>query len=1430
MVGFRNWRTIMDHWGYTGRARRLLSTLGLLGLLLCAPGPALGAPAAGFPLQSSQASPVTGAVTISAPAVTPEPGLTGVQFKIDGYLLNALDATSPFQIIWSAASATGGEHTLTAEARYSSGAIIESAPLSVTVANPATFNRTLYVDASNGNDGFDGLGPSTAWRTLGKANSAVRPGDTVLLTGTFSGQTINPTVSGTADRPITFKRAPGQTAVLSGGSTTVSLSGRSYTIFDGLSIQNPSYEAFYLNSSHHIVIRNSSMTNIGTAYGSWGHAVELAQSSDNLIEGNTITNVGNRDSNSGDSIWLYTASDRNRFLNNTMKDGGHSLFQLSSQSGMSPSVDNILAKNTLSNTFTTPIIFSGGPNGADRTLIEYNKISDSGLGSTAGVYNPRPGIQFTGRNNIVRYNEIFNNAGPGIGFYAYQFNSNYPPVYHEAIGNQVYHNVFYGNNRVDWAQWLIGTIHISEKNGLKVRDNYIANNIFFRNRGGILGGAYYTIAIYDCGWGSDFNGNRIENNILLRQPGTVGETMTAFIRQCGGSNLFYTLSQLQNTYPSTKNNLEVDPLFVNEATKDFHLRPGSPAIDRGVVITGIPFNGDAPDLGAYETGAGAPPVQSPFLGAPFAVPGTMQAEDFDNGGEGLAYHDKNTDVPGNAGGLYRTSESVDIVGDGGSGYKVNNFETGEWMEYTINVGTAGTYRIDVQAASQFPASAYHVEIDGVNVTGSVVVPNTGGWNNFQDVGVGGISLSAGQHVLRIVSDQQYLDLTSIRISTDADTQAPAVPTGLAAMAVSPTQIDLAWTASTDNVGVTGYRVFRGGVQIAAPSTTSYSDTGLSPSTSYTYTVAAVDAAGNVSGPSSPASATTQAAPPDTTSPSVSITAPSASATVAGTISVSASASDDVGVVGVQFKLDGANLDAEDTTSPYSLSWNTTLVSNGAHTLTAVARDAAGNSSTSAGVSVTVDNAAPVISAVASSAVSSSSATITWTTNEASDSQVEYGPTTAYGQATALNATLVTSHSVGLSGLAASTLYHYRVKSKDAAGNLAASEDFTFTTLAPPATQSPFRGTPFSIPGAFEAEDFDVGGEGVAYHDNVLGNAGEAARTSEDVDVFAPIGNSSGLIVKNFETGEWLEYTINVAITGLYRIEARVASTFPNSAFHIEVDGVNVTGNVPVPNTGSWGTFTYVGKGGISLSAGSHVLRIRSDLQYFDLDVIRIETSDLVAAYSFDEASGLTVTDLSANNNQGTMTNGPVRVAGRTGSAVSFDGLNDYILVPHSSSLSLSPALTLSAWVRKSSLVGYDTIFAKGTSAGVFNYYLDTNNAELLFGFVNGGYREFQTTGATLQPNTWYHLAATFDDAANTVRLYINGVQRAVFTTTVSLLTNTQALYIGRSQAQSGEYWSGLLDDLRIYSRALSQAEIQHDMTRGVRATMSPVTGGAIPAN
>ncbi len=190
--------------------------------------------------------------------------------------------------------------------------------------------------------------------------------------------------------------------------------------------------------------------------------------------------------------------------------------------------------------------------------------------------------------------------------------------------------------------------------------------------------------------------------------------------------------------------------------------------------------------------------------------------------------------------------------------------------------------------------------------------------------------------------------------TPPDTTPPSVPSGVTVTSTTTSSISLSWTASTDNVGVTGYKIFRAGVQAGTSAVPTYTDSGLTASTNYSYSVSAFDGAGNNSAQSAAVQATTQA-PPDTTPPTVSLTSPANNQAVSGTVAIAAAASDNVGVVGVQFKLDGVDLGAELTAAPYSATWDTTQTSNGSHVLTAAASDAAGNNATSSGVTVTVNN-------------------------------------------------------------------------------------------------------------------------------------------------------------------------------------------------------------------------------------------------------------------------------------------------------------------------------------------------------------------------------------------------------------------------------------------------------------------------------------------
>ncbi|MGI8686135.1 MAG: LamG-like jellyroll fold domain-containing protein, partial [Acidimicrobiales bacterium] len=195
-----------------------------------------------------------------------------------------------------------------------------------------------------------------------------------------------------------------------------------------------------------------------------------------------------------------------------------------------------------------------------------------------------------------------------------------------------------------------------------------------------------------------------------------------------------------------------------------------------------------------------------------------------------------------------------------------------------------------------------------------------------------------------------------------DTAAPSAPTALSATGDAG-KATVSWTAATDNVGVASYNLHRStsagfvpalANRIAQPTTAAYTDNGRTAGTYY-YRATAQDGAGNVGPASNEGQATVTA---DTTPPTSAITAPAAGAVVSNTLNVTASASDGVAVAGLQFKLDGANLGPEDTSAPFSTSWNTKTVASGAHTLTAVARDLAGNQATSAAVGVTVTNTGP----------------------------------------------------------------------------------------------------------------------------------------------------------------------------------------------------------------------------------------------------------------------------------------------------------------------------------------------------------------------------------------------------------------------------------------------------------------------------------------
>ena len=140
---------------------------------------------------------------------------------------------------------------------------------------------------------------------------------------------------------------------------------------------------------------------------------------------------------------------------------------------------------------------------------------------------------------------------------------------------------------------------------------------------------------------------------------------------------------------------------------------------------------------------------TPFTGTPALIPGKIEAENYDNGGPGVAYVDSD---PTNDGGQYRPADGVDIENSSEGGYDVGWTAAGEWEKYTVNVTSAGVYTIQARIASPSGGASFHIEMNGVNISGSIPVPNTGGWQTWQTVTVNTPALSAGLKVMRIVME------------------------------------------------------------------------------------------------------------------------------------------------------------------------------------------------------------------------------------------------------------------------------------------------------------------------------------------------------------------------------------------------------------------------------------------------------------------------------------------------------------------------------------------------------------------------------------------------------------------------------------------------------------------------------------------------------
>jgi arabinoxylan arabinofuranohydrolase len=161
--------------------------------------------------------------------------------------------------------------------------------------------------------------------------------------------------------------------------------------------------------------------------------------------------------------------------------------------------------------------------------------------------------------------------------------------------------------------------------------------------------------------------------------------------------------------------------------------------------------------------------QSREHGTPYAenassIPGTIEVEDYDRGGQGKSYSDSDTTNNGNA---YRVDEGVDVEMNSPGNYNIGWTNGGEWLEYTVNVEEDYVYTIKTVVGSPNSNSSIRYKIDGNDVTGSVIISNTGGWQTYKTISTKGIRLDAGTHILQLFEETGGFNIDKIIIEKEA---------------------------------------------------------------------------------------------------------------------------------------------------------------------------------------------------------------------------------------------------------------------------------------------------------------------------------------------------------------------------------------------------------------------------------------------------------------------------------------------------------------------------------------------------------------------------------------------------------------------------------------------------------------------------------------
>jgi hypothetical protein len=617
---------------------------------------------------------------------------------------------------------------------------------------------------------------------------------------------------------------------------------------------------------------------------------------------------------------------------------------------------------------------------AEKVIVENNVVNNRSVGvsfntrtpSNTGGYTFPCGTGGCSANidNVIR-NNVFSNlyssggTTSGIAVISEQGDDPY-------ISNmQIYNNAFVAKSG---QPALFGLDFTSQSHG-NVNGLYIRNNIF---QGFSIGSIANQAAT-------------TQSNVVITHNDAYNTAAPAF----AGSGV------------TMNNNLAVNPSFVS--TTDFHLQSSSPVIDKGINV-GLPYSGSAPDMGAFETGGTPPP---PDTTAP-----TVSSTNPTNNSTGIAIGSDITATFSEAlssSSVTNTTASIagvtSTVTLNGNVVTINpNANLSPSTTYTVTLlgGANGikdlagnslasnyTFSFTTSApVNQSPTAnaganqTITLPTNSVSLSGSLSSDPDGtivGWawsrvsgsgtvnpTNTMDTTVTGLTAGSSVYKLTVTDNQGATGTANVSITVNSapDTTAPtiSITSPTSGQTISGTKVIT--VSASDNIGIDHvdfYRSSAGGTQAtvlmgsSATSPYSYSwNTTTVPNGNYVISAKAYDAANNstVSTLVSVIVSNTASPGPDTTPPTVSYVSPTTGSTIASTVTLSANASDNIGVTKVDFYR-GSTLVGTDTTATggiYSITWDTITVANGAYSLTAKAFDAAGNSTTSTpAVSVTVNN-------------------------------------------------------------------------------------------------------------------------------------------------------------------------------------------------------------------------------------------------------------------------------------------------------------------------------------------------------------------------------------------------------------------------------------------------------------------------------------------